>query len=365
MKTMKFLFAAMAVTLLLMTGCQPAATPAPTAAIASAPQATQVVAPTVSAASAAPTKFINPRKIVLGFSPPTFEMTDFYKLGQRGLEDEAAALGLNLTVIAKAPSTHAAADDQLRIIEDFITQKVDYIWVVPVSAEAGTPMYAAAAQAGIPIFVGHNLIDNPASLHIINVGTDFIQAGTDVGNWIADKLNCTGPVGMIRGAAGDYDTQRVISAINAIKVKCPNLVVYASDYTDWSTEQSITATKTLLTAHPDLKLIYDAANPLTLGTAQALDEMGLTGKIQVLDYDMVPATQALCPEGKIVGGLAMFPFEYGHDVADLIAAKEAGNTIPDQVKVPGRVVTCDQLDTVFPSWYRDLAKALVTPVPTP
>jgi ABC-type sugar transport system substrate-binding protein len=315
-------------------------------------------APVVEKPTAAPVATEKPaKKIVIGYSPPTLEMTDFYKFGQMGLEKKAAELGMNIEIVTKGPSTHSAAEEQLRIVEDFITQGVDYLWVVPVSAEAGDPMYKAAYAAKIPIFVGHALYDNPDALHIINVGTDFLKTGTAVGEWIAKNLtNCEGPVGIVRGAAGQYDTWRVESAKAALAAKCPNTVVYASDYTDWLTENALNQTKTMLTAHPDIKLIYGPASPLTMGIVQAIDEKGLTGKIKVVDYDFIPTIQKMCPEGKVVAGLAMFPFKYGEVVAQLINDLEAGKKVPSTNEVPGVVVGCSELSTVFPQWYLDLAK---------
>jgi ABC-type sugar transport system substrate-binding protein len=344
MKTARFMVVLVVIAALVaIMGCQPAATPAP-----AAPAATQPVAAAPAATSA-------PKTIVIGYSPPTLEMTDFYKFGQQGLEKKAKELGLNIQVITKAPSTHAAAEEQLRIVEDFITQKVDYIWIVPVSVEAGPPMFDAAFKAGIPMFVGHALYDDPAALHIINVGTDFLKTGLDVGNWIAADLNCTGPVGIIRGAAGQYDSWRVESAKVALAAKCPNVVVYSSDYTDWVTEKGMNAAATMLKAHPDIKLIYNPSSTLTLGTVQAVEAAGLTAKVQVLDYDFIPAVQKMCPEKKVVAGLAMFPYKYGYVVAQLIADKEAGKTIPVKTEVPGVVVACDKLSTTFEQWYLDLA----------
>ena len=297
------------------------------------------------------------KKIVIGYSPPTFEQTDFYLFGQTGLEKKAEELGMDVEVIAKAPSTHAAAEEQLRIVEDFITQGVDYLWVVPVSAEAGEPIYAAAYEAGIPIFAGHAIYENPDELHIINVGTDFLKTGAAVGNWIADNLeNCEGPVGIIRGAAGEYDTWRVQSAIDALAAKCPNTVVYASDYTEWQTENALNQTKTLLTAHPDIKIIYGPASPLTMGIVPAIEELGLVNKVKVVDYDFIPTVQAMCGQGTVVGGLAMFPYQYGEIVVTLIKDLEAGKTVPSVNEVPGVVVTCEELSTVFPQWYLDAAK---------
>ncbi len=334
MKTLRILTILLVVSMvLLLAGCKAAATEPP-----------------------APTAQPAPKKVVLGYSPPTLEMTDFYKIGQIGLEKKAQELGLEIEIITKAPSTHAAAEEQLRIVEDFITQGVDYLWVVPVSVEAGPPIFEAAYKANIPIFVGHALYPDPASLHIINVGTDFEKTGIAVGDWVADHLKCEGPVGIIRGAAGEYDAWRVESAKTAMAGKCPNMGVFASDYTDWSTENALKLTKTLLEAHPEIKLIYDPASPLTLGTVQAIEEMNMTDKVEVLDYDFIPAVQKMCPEKKVVGGLAMFPYKYGEVVAQYIVDIQAGKTVPDKTDVPGQVVGCDKLSTIFPQWYLDMAK---------
>lgn len=348
MKTLRVLAILIIISMsLALVGCQ-TATPAPQKpAEPEQPKPTEPPPPTEKPVS---------KKVVLGYSPPTLEMTDFYKIGQIGLERKADELGLNIEVITKAPSSHAAAEEQLRIVEDFITQGVDYLWVVPVSAEAGPPIFEAAYKANIPIFVGHAIYDDPASMHIINVGTDFEQTGKAVGEWISDRLKCEGPVGIVRGAAGEYDGWRVESAIGVMKEKCPNMEVFASDYTDWTTENALKLTKTLLEAHPEIKLIYAPASPLTLGVVQAIEELNLTEKVQVLDYDFIPAVQKMCPEKKVVGGLAMFPYKYGEVVAQLIVDLQAGKTVPDKTDVPGQVVSCDQLKDIFPQWYLDMAK---------
>jgi ABC-type sugar transport system substrate-binding protein len=347
MKNLRILIGLSAMLILVaVLGCAPAATQAPAAP----------AAPAATEAQAAPPADEPPAKVTLCYSPPTLEMTDFYKFGQQGLELKAEEIGLNVEVITKAPSSHSAAEEQLRIVEDFITQGCNYLWVVPVSTEAGPPMFDAAKKAGIPIFVGHALYDDPKSLGIINVGTNFQNTGKSVGEWISTNLNCEGPVGIIRGAAGEYDAWRVESAITAMKEKCPDMMVYASDYTDWLTENALKQTKTLLQAHPDIKMLYNPASPLTLGAVQAIEEMGLTKQVQVLDYDFIPAVQKMCPEGKVVAGLAMFPYKYGEDVAQYIQDLQAGKTVPDQTDVPGVVVRCEELSTVFPQWYLDAGK---------
>jgi ribose transport system substrate-binding protein len=114
----------------------------------------------------------------------------------------------------------------------------------------------------------------------------------------------------------------------------------------------------MLQAHPDVDLIYCPSSTLTLGAVEAIDAAGLTGQVDVLDYDLIPTVQKMCTEDppKIVGGLAMFPFRYGEVVTELIDKDLKGETVSQSNEVDGVVVTCDEFDDVFPQWYRDLAE---------
>jgi ribose transport system substrate-binding protein len=300
-----------------------------------------------------------PEKAVIGYSPHTFEATDFYAHGQTGLETKAEEIGLEVEVIGKAPATLTDAEGQIKIIEDFITSEVDYIWLVPVSVEAAPPMIEAANKAGIPIFISHSLEPYDPPLEVFSyVGTDFMKTGTNVGNWVVDNYGCDLKFAVVRGAAGQYDTWRVESAVEVLEDKCPNMEIIKSDYTDWYTENALNETATLLEAHPDIDLIYAPAAPITLGVVEAVEVAGLTESVDVLDYDLIPTTQKMCTEvpPKLVGGLAMFPFKYGEVVAELVAADRNGEEVPQFVEVDGVVVACGELDDVFPQWYRDLAE---------
>ena len=327
---------------LLIAACQPAA---PTAA---APAAAPTTEPTKAA-----------KKIVVGYSPHTFEATDFYKIGQMGLEKKAVEIGLNLQVIGKAPATLSDAEGQLKIVEDFITAGVDYIWLVPVSVEAAPPMIEAANKAGIPMFISHSLTPYAAPLKLFAyVGTDFLKTGTDVGNWVVQKYGCSIKFGIIRGAAGQYDTWRVESAVTAIKAKCPNMEIFKSAYTDWATEKALNETATMLVAHPDVNLIYTPSSTLTLGAVEAIKAAGKGETVKVLDYDLIPAVQKMCNEKPqiVVGGLGMFPYKYGEVVADLIAKHEKGETTPLANEVGGAIIECGHFAEFYPQWYLDMAK---------
>ncbi|MCC7161133.1 MAG: sugar ABC transporter substrate-binding protein [Anaerolineae bacterium] len=289
--------------------------------------------------------------IVVGYSPPTLEMTDFYKFGELGLQQKAKELGENLVVITKAPSSHQAAEDQLRIVEDFITLGVDYIWIVPISAEAAPPMVKAANEAGIPIIVSHSLEPIEGVDVTAYVGTDFKETGTLVGEWVCDFVKGEGTVAILQGDPGFYNDARVGTAIDVLKSKCPNVKVITGEYTQWDTQKALNSTSALLNANPDIKLIYAPAAPLTLGVVEAVEKAGLTGKVAVVDYDLIPATIKLAKEGKVVAGLGLRPWVYGEETAQVIKDLQDGKQIEKVHNVPGKMSTAAEIDSAYPEWY--------------
>ncbi len=310
---------------------------------------TQVVQQTVVVpATAAPTA---KKPIVVGYSPPTLEMTDFYKFGEMGLRNKAQELGVNVVVVTKAPSSHQAADDQLRIVEDFITLGVDYIWIVPISAEAAPPMIKAANQANVPIIISHSLEPFKDLNVLAYVGTDFTETGTMVGKWIGDHLKGTGVVAMLQGDPGFYNDARVNTAIKVLTESYPGITVYKGDYTAWDTQKGLNSTSTLLKAHPDIKFIYCPSATLTLGAVEAIDKAGLTGKVEVMDYDLIPATIKLMKEGKVVAGMGLRPYVYGENVAQVIKDRLDGKTVQQVWNTHGQISTAADVDQLYPAWY--------------
>ena len=90
---------------------------------------------------------------------------------QDGMKAEAAVKRVTVNITDAKDDTAA----QLTQVENFITQKVAAIIVVPVDTSAAQPMADAAKKAGIPlVFVNRN----PAIKGVPSVGSDSLYAGT-------------------------------------------------------------------------------------------------------------------------------------------------------------------------------------------
>ena len=107
----------------------------------------------------------------------TFPILDqFLQTVADGMEAKATELGnVELNIVAAQEKT----DVQLGQVENFISQGVDAIIVIPVDTDAAGPMTEAATAAGIPlVYVNRRPSDLPTDGSIPYVGSDSLYAGT-------------------------------------------------------------------------------------------------------------------------------------------------------------------------------------------
>jgi ribose transport system substrate-binding protein len=86
-----------------------------------------------------------------------------------------------------------------------------------------------------------------------------------------------------------------------------------------------------------------ANDSMALGVVKALDAAGLSGKIQVVGFDNIPAVQPLVKSGKMLATVE----QYGADMAALgiqYGLKETqGENFTGWVKTPVKLITAKDL----------------------
>lgn len=98
----------------------------------------------------------------------------------------AAGRDLGVKILWKAPTTETDYAEQVRIIEDFITQKVDGIVLAPTDRRAIVPYIERAAKEGIPL----TIFDSGAETdkYVSFVATDNYQGGVMAAERMAGLL---------------------------------------------------------------------------------------------------------------------------------------------------------------------------------
>ena len=115
---------------------------------------------------------------------------EFWKSGEAGAKQAGQELGIE--VIWKGPQQESDRAGQLKVVENFITQRVDGIALAPLDDKALVRPVKEAHAAGIKVAVWDSGLDESAGDAVIsNVMTNNFAAGKECGKRLASLMKNT------------------------------------------------------------------------------------------------------------------------------------------------------------------------------
>ncbi|BAS28080.1 sugar ABC transporter substrate-binding protein [Limnochorda pilosa] len=265
----------------------------------------------------------------------------FFLSMEEGARNAAAELGVRLEVVAAERET--SITQQIALIEDMTTRRVDAIVIAPIDSKAVVPALSQAKRAGIPVVNLDNRID-PIAAQESGLQVDiFISADNDIGGrlagaYLAALMGGGGKVAMLEGIPGVENAEgRKRGFLTAMSL-FPDIRVVASQTANWQTEEALNVFTNILQAHPDLDGLFAANDMMALGAIQAIEAAGKMGKVYVTSYDNLEAAQAAILEGKMHATIEQNPALMGYYGVKFALDLIQGRSVPSEYMVPLQVV---------------------------
>ena len=290
------------------------------------------------------------QEIVIGWTPP--DITGVFKTATEFFEaaaDDANANGFNIRVISRSPATHVAFADQVAIIEDYVSRKVDVIAISPVDTEAIKPAVRQANEAGIPVIIV-NLLEEQEGIEVASyIGFDNSEAASVSAYSVLDYFGGPGVLGtgdqidvsedqfldlewwqgvyenadpdqieasgvIIEGIAGTFFSQERLDGFHEVVDQYAGIKVLGEPIAaDWNREKGIEATEAFMSRYDpgsEMQFVWAASNEMGLGAMLTLERRGslataeeeppVAGKSAVFTNDVTPESVARITEGKII-----------------------------------------------------------------
>ncbi|WP_213992722.1 autoinducer 2 ABC transporter substrate-binding protein [Sodalis sp. dw_96] len=198
---------------------------------------------------------------------------------EKGLKKAGKDFGVN--VYQQAPASPDEAQ-QVRIIEDSISQGVNAVLVVPNNASSCEPVFARAHDKGIVVITHESVNQANADFDVEMIENE--KFGKYMMDQFAQHVNGSGEYAIYVGSltVPAHNTW-ADAAIKEAKAKYPNLKLVADRF-PVSEDRNASRQKTLelLSTYPDLKGVISFGSQGGPGAAQALREKGLVGKLTVM-----------------------------------------------------------------------------------
>ncbi|MBC8448715.1 MAG: sugar ABC transporter substrate-binding protein [Chloroflexi bacterium] len=281
------------------------------------------------------------KKLRIAYIRPTNE--PYYKYGFDGAEMMGKAMGVEVLGFI----SDMKVERELASVEDAITQKVDGIVLMSVSATAMTASINKAHEAGIPIFMIFGYNEDLMDKMVGTVQADCNLSGSIIGNWVAENI-AEGEVAVIMGLPGRGDAECYRDAFEREMSKNPNLTLVASVPGDWNRQKAFDQMQNLITSNPDLKAVFVQNEDMSLGAIQALKESGMEGQVQIVSQNGAPyGLESIAADG-IKATVGWSPSQEAALGMRMLVEHIRGTTVPKLTITPMKVLTKDNVGEATP-----------------
>ena len=266
--------------------------------------------------------------------PPALT-SPYYQSVISGAEEAVEELGW--TLVTQAPETEDDYASQVQIVEDLITQGVDGIVICAINSEAITTAIKEANEADIPV-VMFNIDEELTDCEVVTYVTyDQYDAGALVCEWVAENIGTEDiQVAIVEGSPSSQSTDRMGGFVDTAEANYPGIEVVASQDGEWLRESGMNAAANMLTANPDIDVIYGLSDEMALGALQAVNEAG--SDAVCIGFDGNPNAVYSIQNGGLVATLSTNGTDTGYQTIYALNSYFNGEEVDDMITIEAVMV---------------------------
>ncbi|HTQ39086.1 MAG TPA: substrate-binding domain-containing protein [Pirellulales bacterium] len=276
---------------------------------------------------------------------PKASTHEFWKSVHAGAEDAAQELG-NVEILWKAPAEDDNRNQQIDLVQDFITRGVDGICLAPIDSQALVSVAKDVKQAGIPLVIFDSGLNDP-SMYISYVATDNENGGRLAAREMGKRLNGKGNVILLRYSPGSESTEnRERGFLETLQKELPDIKILSSDQYAGTSEQSALekGQQLLLKYGKDVNGIFAVNETSASGMLRALEEAGLAGKVVYLGFDSSGRMVKALRDGEMQGVVLQDPVNMGYQSVKAMVQQLQGQPVVKRISTGEAVATKENMD---------------------
>jgi len=268
-----------------------------------------------------------------------FQEDQFFRLILFGMRDAAEANGAEFF---EANSLNKP-DKEIQLVNTYITRGVDAIAVSPISSTASVTALKRAYDKGIKIVIQNSPIES--DIAIATIESDQFDLGASSGRaarqYIEKHFGGKAKVAILayKSQVPEQSDQRS-GGFKSEVTKLPGVEVVA-EQDAWLAEMAVKKAGDILTANPDVNVIWAANEGGTVGSAMAVKNAGKAGKIAVFGTDTSEQLISfLLADDNILQAIAgQKPYEIGQMSVEAALNAIAGKPVDKNVVIPAFVLS--------------------------
>lgn len=289
-----------------------------------------------------------PKKLTLVVIPKGTS-AEFWKSVQAGsmaAARELSAEGTEVEVIWKGPLREDDREQQIQVVEGFISQGVQGIVLAPLDDRALARPVEEAASARVPTVIIDSALQSNAIVSF--VATDNIKGGRLAAERLGGLLKGKGKVILLRYQEGSASTDdREKGFLSEMKANYPGIEVISADqYAGVTRDTAKRAAENLLNRFGnEVQGVFTPNESSTAGMLLALQDMKKTGNVMFVGFDATETFLTALRQGQLHGIVVQNPYRMGYLGVRTMSNHLLGKPVEKRVDTGVVMVTPENLET--------------------
>lgn len=279
---------------------------------------------------------------------PKGTTNEFWKAVNAGAikaRDEFRAQGVPVDIIWKGPLREDDREQQIQVVENFISRRVQGIVVAPLDSRALVEPIEAAGRAKIPVVIMDSGLgsDRYASF----VATDNFQGGVMAGEHLARLLDGRGRVILLRYQVGSASTEEREAGFLAALQKHPGISLLSADQHAGPTrDTAYRAAQNLLNRFGrDVNGVFCPCELPTGAMAMALRDIGKGGgRVKMVGFDAGTKSIEDLKSGDVQGLVVQDPLGIGYEGVRTMIRHLRGEKVERRIGTRVALVTPENMN---------------------
>jgi ribose transport system substrate-binding protein len=256
------------------------------------------------------------------------------------------AQSVDVDLIWKGPLREDDREQQIQVVEGFISQGVNGIVLAPLDNKALIRPVEEAKKAGIPTVIIDSGLDSEQITSF--AATDNRKGGNMAAERLGELLGGKGKVIMLRYLEGSASTtDREEGFLEVMKTKYPNIELISTDqYAGATRDSAKRASENLLQRLGDqITGVFASNEPATTGMLLALQDRGLAGKITFVGFDSSAQFVEAMKNDQMQGIVVQNPFAIGELGVKAIVDSLLGKPVEKRVDTGVMMITPENMNS--------------------
>ena len=276
---------------------------------------------------------------------PKGTTNEFWKAIHAGAVKAATERG-GVDIIWKGPIREDDRDEQIKIVENFISQGVDGIVLAPLDDQALVPVLNDAKARKIPVVIFDSGVK--WNDYVSFVATDNYKAGALGADRLAGALGGKGDIILLRYAEGSASTmERESGFLDTIKKRYPDINVLSSNrYAGATVEPAYAAAENLLSTFKNVQGMFTPNESTTLGTLLALRAAGRIGgrnEVKLVGFDAGDKLVEALGRGELYGLVLQNPMRMAELAVNALLDSVAGKPVDKRIDTGEYMITRENM----------------------